>query len=183
MAGKGPTRIPITKLDAAKREIETAILLWFRYADDVAIHILTSAAHRILHDLLVHAGTSSTFFDNKYLPKGAEKETKRILRKYETFFKHAKDDPNDTLDYNPVCTQYYLYDAVESYLKLRRGETDLMTAYRLHYQLAFPAYFQESMPILKKRFPVEFLSACDRTEFFKYFFGRPVTPKGLQPLI
>lgn len=178
---KPTPRILVTKLDAAKREIETAIVLWFHYGDEVAIHVLTSAAHRILHDLLVHVGTSSTFFDNKYLPKGLEKETKRLLRKYETFFKHARDDPNETLLYNPESIQPYLYDAVESYLKLTNNETDLMTAYRLHYQLSFPHYFQESIPVLKKRFPVKFLSACDRTEFFKHLFPRPVTPKGFRP--
>jgi hypothetical protein len=175
MAEKSPARIPITKLNAAKREIEIAIWLWFHNFDPVAIHILTSAAHRILHDLLVHAGTSSTFFDNKYLPKGFEKETKRLFRKYETFFKHAKDDPNDTLDFNPNSTQPYLYDAVESYLKLRHSETELMTAYRLRYRLTFPDYWKQAEPIPEKSLPVEFLSACNRREFFEYFFGRPVT--------
>ncbi len=171
MAGKKPARIRVTKLDAAKRQIETALLLWFHDGDAIAIHILTSAAHRIVHDLLVHEGKSSTSFDNKYLPKGFEKETKKILRRAETFFKHARDDPNDTLDFSPESTQHYLFDAVESYLKLFHNETGLMTAYRLHYQLSFPHYWKDSMPLLKKRFPVEFLSSCNRREFFEYFFG------------
>ena len=44
-------KIKISKLDAAKRHLETAIRLYFNYGDPIAIHTLACAAHGILSDL------------------------------------------------------------------------------------------------------------------------------------
>jgi hypothetical protein len=47
---KRPT-LKVSKTDVAKRQIETAIRLWFFSGDPVSIHTLAAAAHQILHDL------------------------------------------------------------------------------------------------------------------------------------
>jgi hypothetical protein len=39
----------IGKLDAARRQLETAIILWFTDGDPVAIHTLAFAAYEIIH--------------------------------------------------------------------------------------------------------------------------------------
>jgi hypothetical protein len=44
-------KIEISKLDAAKRQLKTAINLYFSYGDPVSIHTLASAAREILYDL------------------------------------------------------------------------------------------------------------------------------------
>jgi hypothetical protein len=49
--GDGWNKLPVTKLDAARRQLETAITLWFHEADPVSIHALTGAAHNLLCDL------------------------------------------------------------------------------------------------------------------------------------
>ena len=38
----------ISKLDAAKRQLETAVELFFNHKDPVSIHTLTRAVHEIL---------------------------------------------------------------------------------------------------------------------------------------
>ena len=40
-------KLPITKLDAARRQLETAIPLWFQDADPVSVHTLVMAADGI----------------------------------------------------------------------------------------------------------------------------------------
>jgi hypothetical protein len=46
----------ITKLDAARRQLRTAVTLFFQHGDEVAVHTLTAAAHQILIDLLKPQG-------------------------------------------------------------------------------------------------------------------------------
>ena len=43
--------ILISMLDAARRQLDTAIELWFRDSDPVSIHTLISVAYEILHDV------------------------------------------------------------------------------------------------------------------------------------
>jgi hypothetical protein len=43
--------IKISKLDAARRQLDTAIELWFHDGDPISIHTLTSAAFEIIQDL------------------------------------------------------------------------------------------------------------------------------------
>ena len=41
--------LKIGKLDAARRQLETAIALWFKGGDPVSIHTLAYAAYEIIH--------------------------------------------------------------------------------------------------------------------------------------
>jgi hypothetical protein len=41
--------IVVTKLDAARRQLRTAIRLWFQEADPASIHTLAHAASEIIH--------------------------------------------------------------------------------------------------------------------------------------
>jgi hypothetical protein len=46
----------VSKLDAAKRQLETAIRLYFSDGDPVSIHTLTAAAYNILRDVTKQKG-------------------------------------------------------------------------------------------------------------------------------
>lgn len=63
----------ITKLDAARRQLKTAIRLWFSDDDPVSIYALTYAAHEVLHDL--HRGRGAKHgrvFDSSALSEAAQ---------------------------------------------------------------------------------------------------------------
>lgn len=45
------SRIQISKLEAAKRQRDTAIKMWFADGDPVSIHTLAAAAHQIINDV------------------------------------------------------------------------------------------------------------------------------------
>jgi hypothetical protein len=104
--------LKLTKLDAAKYQIDTAVWLWFHEGDPVSIHTLTGAANRIILDLSERQGETCLPFDIKLMPKGREKEAKILLRKHETFFKHAKNDPDDVLDFDSSASEMYLFFTV-----------------------------------------------------------------------
>jgi hypothetical protein len=51
--------IRLTKLDAARHQLKTAIRLFFEERDPVSIHALASAAQEVLRDLLRARGIPS----------------------------------------------------------------------------------------------------------------------------
>jgi hypothetical protein len=67
-------KLSITKLDAARRQLETAITLWFHDADPVSVHTLAMAAHGILRALNKKRGGPPMLGDpSPYIRPGFEK--------------------------------------------------------------------------------------------------------------
>ena len=60
-------KLKIDKLDAARRQLRTAIRLWFNNGDPVAIHTLVSAAHEAVHTLFRRAGFRGLMFDAPHI--------------------------------------------------------------------------------------------------------------------
>jgi hypothetical protein len=85
--------IHITKLDAARRQLQTAIELWFADGDPVAVHTLVYAAHEIIHRLYRRSGHSDLLFDSKTIAVAVDrKEFTKMLKADAAFFKHAERD-------------------------------------------------------------------------------------------
>jgi hypothetical protein len=85
----------ISKLEAAERQLNCAIKLYFAEEDLLAVHTLSRAAFRILHDLYPNRRD-----DN--FEKDLEAEITwlgwRKFNRATNFLKHADDDPEDILD-------------------------------------------------------------------------------------
>ncbi len=86
----------ITKLQAAKRQINTGIQMLFRNYDPVAIHTVAMAGFRILRDLAKQKGLEHPI-DSMIRP-GKEKEFWRRGNSFANFFKHADNDPDEVSD-------------------------------------------------------------------------------------
>lgn len=93
--------IYVSKLDAARRQLEHAIRLYFRHGDVVVIHTLTSAAHQILRDLGKAQGVKSIMHDEgmELIKPERRDEVRKIYAKAENFFKHADRDPEEQLKF------------------------------------------------------------------------------------
>jgi hypothetical protein len=109
--------ISISKLDAAKSQLETAVVLFFNDGSEISIHTLTKAAHRILDDVGRSRGILSFISQgiDKFIKPEKRQEVRKILNKPQNFFKHAVSDPEETLDFNPEGTEYFLWDACQLY--------------------------------------------------------------------
>lgn len=116
--------IKITKLDAARRQLETSILLYFQDRDGISIHTLTCAAHQILIDM----GGGSVMKEEitKMVRPEKQKEWLMLINKAENFFKHADKDPNSILDFAHLSTQHLLWDACMMYAKITWEITEYM---------------------------------------------------------
>jgi hypothetical protein len=90
--------IKVTKLEAAQRQIDAAILMLYRGDDPVAVHTVISAACRIIRDLCSRANTSTwQKFDEVFIP-GKQREAWGAFSRAANFFKHADRDPDDILE-------------------------------------------------------------------------------------
>ena len=85
----------VTKLEAAKRQLETAIRMIFSGGDPVATHTLVGAASNILSDLIQHQFPDRSWDTQAQSANSlAPSDYFTIMRKAQNFLKHAKADPD-----------------------------------------------------------------------------------------
>lgn len=105
--------VQLTKLEAAQRQLNRAIQMLFAEDDPVCTHTLAGAASILLTDLLEHHKPSSTWEQKAQEDNDLGRaEFFRIARKAQNFLKHARDDPNESLEFNPSDTDALLALAV-----------------------------------------------------------------------
>jgi hypothetical protein len=133
--------IKISKLDAAKRQIECAITLYFNESDPVSTHTLASAAYNILRAL--NKGQVWMVKDriSDHIVKGKEKEAMDVLNRYENFFKHADRDPDDVLNFNPEATETTLWECCTVYRQHTGESPEKMVAFNIWFKLNHHDFF------------------------------------------
>jgi hypothetical protein len=97
-------KVKISKIEAARRQLDCAIKLWFMDGDEVSIHTLTVAAHQIIHDIKENSGVSvELLFDTALVKDEKRKNWIKLLKKSSNFFKHADNDPDPQgeLEFSP----------------------------------------------------------------------------------
>ena len=171
-----PRLVRLTKLEAARRQIESAIWLWFVGDDLVSIHALTAAAHRLLLELAALRETAAWPYTAAYLPKRTYKDRRARSQNPVTFFKHAKK--KETYEVSEQWTELYLFDAVMAYTSLAddRSASALMSTFvlRLGVQrqdLFVPDAFSLLERRVSKTFNLERLERLSKIEFLEEFIG------------
>jgi hypothetical protein len=123
----------ISKLDAARRQLETAIRLYFHTGDPVSIHTLTAAAYQIIRNINQARGGEKRLQKDQILELAKPEFRAELIRKMnaaENFFKHADKDPNVLLEFNPAQTDIMIQDALECFFHLTGEQTPLMSTYK-----------------------------------------------------
>lgn len=168
--------VKLTKLDAARRQIESAIWLWFLDSDIVSVYTLTSAAHRILRELAEHRGVTPLAFTAEYFPRPGDKDRSHSLRDAEVFFQQAKNA--EMYGFDEVWIELYLFDAVMAYANLfeHDSRSALMSTFVVRFGVQRPDLFApDAFPLLEKTigktFNIERLEQLSKLEFLKEFFG------------
>jgi hypothetical protein len=131
--------LKLSKLDAAKGQLETAICLWFSSGEPVSIHTLAAAAHQILHDLGKSKGTPTTLRGLPMVRPEYKKYVRKLVSSYENFFKHADSDAADTLIFNPAATEIFIFDAVRVYVALTRQSTPILFTFTTWFLIRNPS--------------------------------------------
>ena len=132
-------KIYISKLDAAKRQLETAINFFFRSGDPVSIHSLTGAAFQILEDICLKKGVKSFHKETlEQIKENKRVEFSRRLSEAKNFFKHADKDPEGIIEFIPETTTFFLWDACNMYKVLTTDFPPLFQTFVLYFNLKNP---------------------------------------------
>lgn len=112
--------LTISKIDAAKRQLETFIRMYFNNGDPVAMHTLVAAAFGVIQDLNQKRGGSPTFRDLIFQNVKPEfhKQLRDKLNEAQNFFKHSDRDHEAVLEFNPELTEFIAMDACTKYAEL-----------------------------------------------------------------
>jgi hypothetical protein len=149
----------VSKLEAARRQLETAIVLYFNEGDPVSIHTLTAAAYNVIRDInekrsglpMVIKGYFLDYIKPEFVPM-----MKKKINEAETFFKHAQKDPDETLTFNPDTTQLLILDACNTYRSLADERVPTFLVFGFWIMLKYPKVYT---------MPPEFKAAYDKLPF------------------
>ncbi len=161
--------IMVSKLDAAKRQMEHAIKLFFHFGDVVVIHSVTAGAHEILCDIGENKGIKGSLRELDFVRPEYRKEIYTLIREPQNFFKHAdrEGDEDKVVQFTPLLTEMQLYDCCELY---KRIVGEVVPIFRL-FELWFLAKYHETIisPKLKGVFKeiAKSFSHSDRSAFWK----------------
>jgi hypothetical protein len=168
-----PPKAVFNKIAAARRQIDTAIWLWFNDGDIVSIHTLADAAFGILDQLYQKRnwGRPMPLDDDPKLSTPERQKWRDKVREAGTFGKHARHDHDKSYRYSSDFVQAYLAFAITEHARLENvGPGSLQTVFSMWFWLHFPQ-FVERAPMLPKGFNVEGSRKLSRREFFEKFAG------------
>ena len=132
----------ITKIDAAERQIRTAIRVFFEDIDLVSVVTLARAGAEILRDIGLPQGIRDQLLDSEIVVDGKEREYRDWIRREQNFLKHANKDPDATFEFRPDAVPLTLFCAVD--LLWRVGGRDVAET------RAFLGWFLATYPDLIK---------------------------------
>lgn len=131
---------PITKIDAAKRQLDCAIKLFFESGDSLSIQTLSQAAFQILFDLYPRYRTDGF---EKDLGHQIERMGWPDFVKARNFLKHADRDPHETLSqHSHVATMAALGFGAILFQRITGRYTPEMLAYEDYAHLMYPDIFK-----------------------------------------
>ena len=138
--------LKITKLQASKRQLETAIQLYFKHIDPISIHTLACAAYEILSDVNKARNGSPMLMDGCLIKDEYKKKYRKMIREPQNFLKHADKDPDRTLDFNPDVSTFFIYEGISKYQEITGEVSSLFRIFRGWYcaQNVEQFYFPEN---------------------------------------
>jgi len=142
-------KINVSKVEAARRQIDVAIRMLFSEEDPVAIHTLAGAAFRILRDLVDKKSDSYMKKITKSMIKpGMEGKFWRQWNRSTNFLKHADKDPEALLEnIDEEANEGILFIASLYYQDLRHRLTPEMITLVGWYIAMHPEFLRENASV------------------------------------
>jgi hypothetical protein len=125
------TKIELSKFEVARRQLETAVLLYFRLGDPVSIHTLAAAAYNVLAD--VNAKYGGVPMLKKLITLLNTEEARdfgRRLNEVENFYKHANRHTNSLYRFDPEYSEFLMLEACEKYMEMTEQQPPMLVAFR-----------------------------------------------------
>ena len=165
-------RITITKLEAARRQLETAIRLHFTSADPVSAHTLAGAAYGLVQGVNAKRGGARMLKDLwQLLDREGAEEFKRHINRAENFLKHSDRDPDAEYTIDTRWTEALLVEASHKFCELTGENPPLLALVCVWFIVRHPEVLgraQEAGIALPPSFNLSVFSK-DRRRFFEEF--------------
>ena len=164
----GPDATTVTRIQAARQQLDSAIGLYFISDDLISRHTLLFAAIGILNPMILARGGADLLMADKVAPEFRDRWL-ATLKESSNFFKHGKKDgdPNDTVTFRPSLDELTLSATIEGYGKIAGRLTENMILFvmwiRRKYPTLYAAPLTESEIEMQRRFP-----DGEKLEYFRY---------------
>jgi hypothetical protein len=162
----------VSKLDGARRQLSTAIELWFNDKDAVSIHSLAYAAYDVIHTLSEkHGRTKKLFLDSDLVKHEYKRIFRDAARRAGNFFKHADRDPEEKLEFKPIINEFFIYFAILGIELMGLPASRFERAFLMWICLHHPEMLTEKgRVIFSDNFPIDALNELreiPKSEFFQ----------------
>ena len=109
----------LSKLDAATRQLDLAIDLYFRDVDPIGIHTLVGAAHGLLTHLIVQKRRrKDAVAETSHIEPDRLRFVSRMVTEANNFLKLADLDQNNVLQFNSNWTDFLLLESITLHIEL-----------------------------------------------------------------
>ena len=163
-------KIRVSKLDAARRQLDCAIELWFTDKDDVSIHTLAAAAHQIIHDINKKKGGQELLFDSIVIKDEYRSEFVAFVKKNLSFFKHADKDAKGITEFVPMGSILFMFFSAVGLQQLDESLNDVEAIFVLWLAVHHPNWIREAYrKKIEQTAPVQHLKeirGLSKQEFF-----------------
>ena len=163
----------LTKIDAAKRQLNTAITMWFHGEDTISTHTLACAAYQLVHDVNSSRGGPELIYDSICFKDEFRGKVIQHLRREYDFFRHADRVPESTIDFDDSHTEPFLIFSCYGLEALGVVPDVIRGAMGIYYSVRNPDHltdtgrkrFIDSLPIDT----IEAVRAAPRKQFFETY--------------
>jgi hypothetical protein len=177
--------LKICKLEAARRQLEAAIILWFNGGDPVAIHTLAFAAYEIVHTISKKRDPQrrKLLFDSSAIVDQHRSEFNIWIKSHANFFKHGNRDGEAVIYFQPALSELFILYAIFGLELCGQSRSTAQSAFVWWISIHKPHWLtQRTRNIVADRIPVDSLAELrqvDKADFLKAFRGASVRVRRL----
>jgi len=129
----------LSKTEVGKRQLDSAIRMFFFDFDPVSTHTVTAAAYDVIRGLCHYQGKKISVKDSQLIKEEDRGEYIKKVNIPQNFFKHSDKDPNGKLLFKPKGSAVFILDAIIQYNSLEKNLTHPMKVFLVWAQLMFPS--------------------------------------------
>jgi len=162
-------------MEAARRQLATAITLWFTGGDTVSTYTLSHAAYEIIHNLTRQHRTRDLLFDSLLIRDEYRKDFNTRLRNPANFFKHSQrgKSENPTVEYYPETSDLFILFSVLGLSLIDEKLSSEESAFCWWITFHKPKWLTEKgQKFLSDNFPIDNvrqIRRLEKSEFFNIF--------------
>jgi len=168
------TVLKVSKLDAGRRQLRTAITLWFTDGDPVSVHALAFAAYEIFHFVSKKRDPYRRYLllDTDWIKDEFRRDWEKLIKKNVNFFKHADRDPDDIAELDVDMNEFFIAYAIMGRQICGESQSQEESDFMWWYSINRPDRLTDKgRKMISDRYPVdtlEFVRKMSKGKFYEF---------------